>query len=309
VLLAVTVFASAGVLAVLAWRNVKLGRGDRRGALRLALAVLVLETIFVVFNRHWTFQPLSMVRVLIYLLGLPLFAAIQTWAYYVGVEPFVRRRWPHLLIAWTRLLDGRWRDPLVGRSVLVGTAAALVAFGIVPGILSLLARMSSLPVAAPLFDDGSLDYGVGWFLCAANSGWAGPVHTLLLISVLLIARLALRHDRPAWVVLLLVTFGIHAWDLLFRQPWWSGAPIALAIVTGVLAALLVAVLAREGLLAGASLYSVGIALWWTPLTYDVTRWYAWRTGVVVTLVAGLAFWGFRNLLGKQSAFPAGALDT
>ena len=80
-------------------------------------------------------------------------------------------------------------------------------------------------------------------------------------------------------------------------------------MTGVLAALLVTVLAREGLLAGASLYSVGIALWWTPLTYDVTRWYAWRTGVVVTLIAGLAFWGFRNVLGKQSAFPAGALDT
>ena len=77
---------------------------------------------------------------------------------------------------------------------------------------------------------------------------------------------------------------------------------------GLPVASLVFVLAREGLLAAASCYTVAIALFGTPLAYDVTRWYAWRTGVIVVLIAGLAFWGFRNVLGRQSAFPAGALD-
>jgi hypothetical protein len=29
---------------------------------------------------------------------------------------------------------------------------------------------------------------------------------------------------------------------------------------------------------------------------------------MVALIAGLAFWGFRNVLGRQSMFPAAALD-
>jgi hypothetical protein len=29
---------------------------------------------------------------------------------------------------------------------------------------------------------------------------------------------------------------------------------------------------------------------------------------MMVVIAALAIWGFRNVLGKQSAFPAGALD-
>ena len=40
----------------------------------------------------------------------------------------------------------------------------------------------------------------------------------------------------------------------------------------------------------------------------MSRWYASRQWVVLVFVVALALWGFRNVLGKQSAFPAGALD-
>jgi hypothetical protein len=33
----------------------------------------------------------------------------------------VRRRWPATLVSWSRLLAGRFRDPLVGRDVLAGS--------------------------------------------------------------------------------------------------------------------------------------------------------------------------------------------
>lgn len=39
-----------------------------------------------------------------------------------------------------------------------------------------------------------------------------------------------------------------------------------------------------------------------------SRWYAWRGGFVIALVLALAFWGFKNALGRQSMFPDGALD-
>ena len=51
--------------------------------------------------------------------------AALLWVAYIAVEPSARRRWPHSLISWTRLLDGRWRDPLAGRDILVGCLAAV----------------------------------------------------------------------------------------------------------------------------------------------------------------------------------------
>ena len=45
-----------------------------------------------------------------------------------------------------------------------------------------------------------------------------------------------------------------------------------------------------------------------PLTRDPSRWYFWRGWSVVLIVLALAFWGFMNVLGRQPAFPAGALD-
>ena len=307
-LLAATIFACIGVLAVLARHNLRLRRGDRSGAYKLAVVMGTASAVFVIFNRHWTFQPLNMMRVVTFLLGLPLTTAVQTWLFYVGVEPFVRRRWPHLLIAWTRVLDGRWRDPLVGRSLLAGTAAALVAVGIVPGILASLTRVSGLAVAVPWYQVGLLNGGLGWFLASGTLPLVGPVAALLAIATLLVLRLVLRHDRLAWLGCLLVWFGIATWAGLYAKPWASVAPLGPMANAAAMAGFLIVLLARHGLLAAAVFMSVMTALLNTPLTYSMTRWYAWQTGVVVVLIAGLVFWGFKNVLGRQSAFPAGALD-
>ena len=42
--------------------------------------------------------------------------------YYIACEPLIRRLWPETLIAWSRLLSGYWKNPLVGRNILIGTA-------------------------------------------------------------------------------------------------------------------------------------------------------------------------------------------
>jgi hypothetical protein len=46
----------------------------------------------------------------------------------------------------------------------------------------------------------------------------------------------------------------------------------------------------------------------TPLTVDLSAWYAWRTVAVAAIVIGLSVWGFRNVLGTQSAFGSIADD-
>ena len=44
------------------------------------------------------------------------------WVLYIALEPFVRRRWPFVLVSLTNLLSGRAHDPIVGRDVLFGVA-------------------------------------------------------------------------------------------------------------------------------------------------------------------------------------------
>src|SRR5262249_36833085 len=58
--------------------------------------------------------------------GLVLFISSLVWILYIALEPHVRRRLPHILISWTRVISGQIKDPLVGRDVLIGCAAALV---------------------------------------------------------------------------------------------------------------------------------------------------------------------------------------
>ena len=59
--------------------------------------------------------------------SVALFLAGVCWLFYVALEPLIRRRWPDSLIAWTRLLSGRFSDPLVGRVLLAGALLGVFA--------------------------------------------------------------------------------------------------------------------------------------------------------------------------------------
>ena len=62
----------------------------------------------------------------VYAIGWSLVMGGLVWLLYVGLDPFVRRRWPHAIISPSRIVDGRIRDPLVARDILIGIAASLV---------------------------------------------------------------------------------------------------------------------------------------------------------------------------------------
>lgn len=116
--------------SLLTFHNLRQGRGDRRGGLVAAGYLFALSFL------AWAVQTDSIssfayvLDALIKALGAPAFFAGSFWLLYMALEPYLRRRWPHRLVGWTRVLSGRWRDPLVGRDVLaglvLGTAAALV---------------------------------------------------------------------------------------------------------------------------------------------------------------------------------------
>jgi len=111
--------------ALLAWRNLRLGRGDRKGAFRLALFIFVLVVgTWLLVNHH--VAAMAELGSFVQMLCAALFAAGFLWELYIALEPYVRRRRPETLVSWSRLLAGGLRDPLVGRCLLIGCAAGTV---------------------------------------------------------------------------------------------------------------------------------------------------------------------------------------
>ena len=108
----------------LVWLNIKKGRADLRGTGRLVLfsAILILATKLIIYDH--VFPSLQEFEVLISIILHTLFGAFFMRLLYCALEPFVRRWWSEYLISWNRLLVGDFRDPMVGRDVLIGGVAA-----------------------------------------------------------------------------------------------------------------------------------------------------------------------------------------
>jgi hypothetical protein len=130
------------VAMLLALRNLRLRRGDRRGALRLSLFLVAAGTLS---NALETGDLSALSRGPALVIFVPAFV----WVLYIALEPHIRRVWPETMIAWSRLLAGHVRDPLVGRDVLVGV---LVAIGnaLILSLHVLLRRWSGRPPQFPV---------------------------------------------------------------------------------------------------------------------------------------------------------------
>jgi len=281
------------VLALVARRNLRLGRGDRRGAARLAGFTFSSLVIYFVFARHWNpGTPILLIAGLLNAMWMPLTWAVLVWVTYVGIEPYVRRRWPALLIGWTRLLEGRVHDGLVGQALIAGAVAGTLLVGL---------RAVYSAAHMSLYGSGPT-YLAGWSEIATSFRLTGLacLQGVVAVGVLVLGRLIFRRDWAAWALLLLV-------GSIVSVRGTAPTPV-IAVESLVFGALVTAVLYRFGLLAlVVAAAAIGI-LANAPLTLDASRWYFWRGAFGVAIVLGLALWGFKNVLGKQTLFPAGALE-
>src|ERR1019366_7321236 len=150
------------VAAAAAWfarRNARLDRGDRRGAARVAGAVFVASFAAALLALHPAL--IGDVSSLVPILFVPAGLTGLAWILYLAFEPYFRRHYPDLLVSWTRLVGGRFGDPLVGRAVLGG---------LLLGCASVLPLVAVRPRPA-LLSGPALVVGVLWaFSFAMNAG-------------------------------------------------------------------------------------------------------------------------------------------
>jgi serine/threonine-protein kinase len=285
--------------AWLARRNFRMGRGDRRGATKLALFVFLANLIarLVGASHVPTFQ--GEVGVLYSAVKPALFFAALLWLLYIALEPYVRRRSPHRLISWTRLLAGDWRDPLVGRDVLVG-----VLLGIWMNLFNWLAEVTARWIGIPpdlqgVQPDTLLGVrGIAPYFLGTQPA-VSLVHGLGFVFLLFLLSLLLRGERRA-------AFG--AWALFVTALLVGGNHPYVMIFSGALAAIYIFVAARFGMLAIAVAQFVFFMVEFYPYTTDPSDWYAGVTLFAASVIMALAVYGFRVSLGGRSLFRGGLLE-
>ncbi|MFZ0747857.1 MAG: protein kinase, partial [Pyrinomonadaceae bacterium] len=278
---------------LLAVKNLRLGRGDRKGALRLAIFVFILASVSRLVSAHHI-PTLEEFAVVLNPLQDAVFAAVFFWVVYIALEPLVRRRWPHRIISWTRLLSGDFRDPLVGRDMLIG-----MTLGMGMALWQLLfffvhSRWADR-MPKPGYEPGVKQLGIANFVEAFASQLSSPlVFGFQFVVFVLLLALLLRRDWLAFIIGGLVftaALSLLGGGALFN--WFN------ASVTG---GLITIALYRYGLLAMlASIFSVHLYIQF-PVTANITSWYA--TGFLLGLIifVAMAVFAFRASLAGQPLY-------
>ncbi|WP_063709013.1 serine/threonine-protein kinase [Rhodopirellula sallentina] len=280
-----------------AWRNICRGRSDLRTAKRIARIMFAVALVVCLLKDSHVFSALEF-DMLLATLAAALMVMAFVWCSYVALEPDTRRLWPRTLIGWSRLMMGNYRDPVVGRDLLVGAAA-----GVLVGLMKLL--NSLLPLWAGEVSDSfatiinfsplmGMRVTLAEMIAAAGFGVLYSFFTQLLFLMLL--RVVLRTNLRAGVAY--VVFMSLLVASRHHQFWLTMA------FTGVEMTLTVTLFMRFGLLAVAVMHFVRLLLKW-PMTVDLSWWGADAGLFAVIAIALLTSLGLYLVL----ATPTSALTS
>lgn len=274
-------------------KNMRRGRGDRRGATRLAFFILVLPV------SAWVLQlpQVSLTSLLLF----P-YVAVLAWIFYMAIEPYVRRQWPQILVSWTRFLSGKWWDPLVARDTLIGFAFGILIYimFLAPSLLQFLGGSSGI---------GLISRGMSWRSSVLSSclGARFVLSNLLtdlqiivavcLVSVclLLIMKVILRNQKFA------ITAFILIWALFAFAQYGIFAAVLLPIFS-------IFILMRFGLVALIICSFSPYIFVFSPMTLQTSAWYAPYRYLALAIFATIVLFAFHTSLGGRPIFGTPRLD-
>jgi serine/threonine-protein kinase len=272
---------------LLARRNYRRGRGDREGALRLAIVMFLLEMALFLCRSHFPSIGQTFGLTII-AMSTALFISGVMWMLYMAVEPFVRRQWPKTIISWSRLLAGNWRDPVVGRDILLG-----VALGVVWILVFQIRYIPMMHLGAPP-DFGSTDALLGGraALGAWLRQWPQSIQSTLVFFLLLLGlRFLLRKEWIAAIVFVAI----------FAVPrGLTSTYVAIELPSEVLVyAIALLIVIRFGLIPLAcAIFTIDMAIS-IPFSADLSTWYMPTSITALLSVVAIAGWGFYHSLGGQ----------
>jgi serine/threonine-protein kinase len=295
ILLAVMTLGSLALVR----RNLKSGRGDRKGALRLSFFVLILFLVFWLFRADHVLGSAE-ISMLQWALGSALLLAVIVWVLYLALEPYVRRFWPNTIVSWTRLMAGNVRDPLVGRDILVGSVAGL-SIALILG-LSRFAGITFLepgtyPMLTPLETLTSVRHGASLLFSRLTNSVVSP---LALIVLILLLRVLLRKQWLALASVWVLFVGLELVNMNEGPISSSAGPIVWALA--------IFVMIRFGLVSSVVMfYFAGIPFLF-PVTTDWSVWYNSRSIPLLLILGSIVVYAFYLSLAGRPLFKEDLID-
>ncbi|MHC4447900.1 MAG: hypothetical protein ACYSXF_08995 [Planctomycetota bacterium] len=277
---------------LIAFRHLKAGRGDRKGAFRLAVYV------FGISFGTWLFTADHMLSIfewgmLSRAFGSAAGFALLCWILYLAVEPYARRYWPHAMVSWTRLLAGKFRDPLVGRDALFGCLSGLAIFLIIR-LSALVTALTGGPPPVPASTNLEVFRGARYVMGGLLDAQTGIGVFIGAFVLLLLLRIVLRRMWPAIIALFVILLVLFTEGFTERLDDW--------IWSGLMAAVLLVTMIRFGLLSLVVMAFVVPLFLMFPLTLDFSHWYAGLGMVGPAVVVALGAYGFWTALAGQPLF-------
>ena len=287
VLLLVVTVAILIAAAVFARRNIREGRGDRRGAARLAAYMTGVLLALWVCQVHVSASP-GLFALLLLAVCTSVFYGVLLWTVYLALEPSVRRHWPRVLVSWTSVLTGRGSDAVVGRDTLIGVALGVW--------FALLFRS-----IAAMNGDGSVNFPGEVDILLGLRSTIGVVlqeaiyairNVLMYFFILFALRMLLRSQ---WAAIIAFTAFFTVLNALGNDRVWLGGVIGL-LYFGTAAFVIVRF---GGLLAFVVGAFVSSLLFDVVITLDSSAWYFGSNILVLAVVAALAIWAFYTATGRR----------
>jgi predicted Ser/Thr protein kinase len=286
VFLLVLVFGLGGG-AFLARRNYLRGRGDREGALRLAIVMFLLELALFVCRSHFA-TIVDTIGLTVIAISTALFLSGAMWIFYMAIEPWVRRQWPKSIVSWSRLLAGGWRDPVVGRDILLGVALGVV------WILVFQIRYIPMMHMGASPGIGSTDALMGGrvALGAWLRQWPQSIQTTLVFFLVFFGlKVMLRKEWIAAIVFITIFAVPQGLNSSYKMIEIPAQILVYAI------ALLIVI--RFGLVPLAcAIFTINMMVG-VPFSADLSAWYMTTSTLALLSIVVLAGWGFYHSLGGQ----------
>ncbi|MEK6337337.1 MAG: protein kinase [Acidobacteriota bacterium] len=288
--------------AFLGRRNLRLGRSDKKGAFKLALFMFLVSVAGALLGAHHVPAPGGELQLILTLTALSLFPAAFTWLIYIALEPHLRRRSPRLIISWSRLMAGGFRDPMVGSDLLIGGLLGLAHTGAIYFGLLLSGWFGAVPPPANSTHPSTLE-GMRPLLADMLGTIVVQVvfFSLAVLFLLLLLQIILRRDKLAAGAMWIVVFGLEM--LAFA----SSGPRLYWVVPVLIATLSVISVARFGLLATIAFNLFFNLSFFYPLTSNISVWYTSAAFLPVVIMIALAIYGFYTSLAGQTVFKGGLL--
>ena len=288
--LVILVGFAVGILAgaaILARRNIREGRGDRRGAARLAAYMTAVLMALWLCQVH-VVATLGLFALLLLAICTSVFYGVLLWTVYLALEPFVRRHWPRVLVSWTNVLTGRASDAVVGRDALIGVALGVwfaLLFRAIPAI------NGEGPVNFP----GEIELLLGLRSTIGvilQEALYAIRNVLMYFFILFVLRMTLRSQ---WAAMIAFTAFFTLFNALGNERVWLGGLLGL-LYFGTAAFVIVRF---GGLLAFVVGAFVSSLLFDVVLTTDSSAWYVGNTVFVLAVVVVLAGWAFYTATGRR----------